>query len=234
VNKTALITGVSSGIGQALVTFYLDQGYNVIGLGRRDQARQDKRYLFLTIDFSDRESVIEILKTVVFPELDIVYLNAGVLGAIEDMSESSLEAIDEVMQVNVWANKLLLDRFIEQEIVVKEVIAISSGAAVNGSRGWGAYSLSKATLNMLIKLYARQMRKTHLTALAPGLVETPMLRSIITDVKDERFSSVEVLRQSEEEGKIRSPKAIVEHMDGLRDQLKEYESGSFLDVRSLS
>ena len=64
---------------------------------------------------------------------------------------------------------------------------------MNGSKGWGAYSLSKAGLNMLLKVYAKEMPETHFTALAPGIIDTPMVQHIIKNVNDEIYPSVSTL-----------------------------------------
>jgi len=160
--------------------------------------------------------------------LELVILNAGVLGKLKDMRETSLWEMEEVMRVNLWANKVILDSLHELGVKVKRLIAISSGAARNCNRGWNAYSLSKASLNCLIKLYSHEFPDTHMIALAPGLVLTPMLEEVMRE-DEEKFPSV---------GRIkRSPKLLPRDaarfiFDNL-DLLGRYESGSFVDVREL-
>ena len=48
------------------------------------------------------------------------------------------------MELNVWANKELIDT-LALHAKVKQIVGISSGAAINGSKGWGSYSLSKSS-----------------------------------------------------------------------------------------
>ncbi len=110
-------------------------------------------------------------------ELDLAILNAGIIGELKDMSDTSLSEIKAVMDLNVWANKVILDHL--KRRTIKQIVAMSSGASVSGARGWNAYALSKAALNMLIRLYAQEMPNTHLTALAPGLIDTPMMEHIV-------------------------------------------------------
>jgi len=134
----------------------------------------------------------------------------------------------------MWANKTILDFFIDKKIEVKQVIAISSGASVNGSLGWNGYSLSKAALNMLIKLYAAEMKDTHLIALAPGLIKTEMLDSILQGDHDtERYSSVQSLRDSEQKGLVYSPASIVSKVMEVIPKLLKEPSGAFVDIRNL-
>src|SRR5690606_11341690 len=99
-------------------------------------------------------------------------LNAGVLGDIDLLQNTGLEAIKQVFEINVWVNKVLIEELFKSGFGVRQVIAISSGASVNGSLGWGAYSLSKSTLNMLIQLYSFEYSETHFSAIAPGLIQT--------------------------------------------------------------
>lgn len=230
------ITGSSSGLGYALVERYLERAESCYGLSRRVPENAG-RYRFLSCDISDFNQLRQSLETlfVDVKKVDLVYLNAGILGRIQDMSACSMEELKEQMETNLWANKVILDYFIHHGIKVGQVVAISSGASVNGSLGWNGYSLSKAALNMMMKLYAREMPETHLCALAPGLVGTPMLDAIIDGDHDtQRYTSVQTLRSAKESGTVLSPSEAAAAIDGVLDTLKTCESGSFLDIRSLS
>ena len=83
------------------------------------------------------------------------------------------------MKINVWSNKVICDWLLKSIPEIYQIVFMSSGAAVNGNRGWGSYSLSKATLNMLAKLYAAEAKQTHFSALAPGLVDTAIARLFV-------------------------------------------------------
>ena len=89
------------------------------------------------------------------------------LGSLGDMSEAQLDDLKRVMDVNVWSNKTVLDALFARAFPVKQVVTISSGAAVNGNRGWRGYSISKAALNMLTRLYAAENPDTHFCARWP-------------------------------------------------------------------
>ncbi len=230
--KNVFITGIGSGLGKALAKLYLDKGYTVYALSRHlPEELKTKNMKFKKCDLSVLENVKccvrELLNGV--KEIEIAILNAGILGDIKDMYETSLKELEEVMDVNVWANKLILDSFIDLKINVKQIVAISSGAAVNCNRGWSGYSISKAALNCLIKLYSREMEKTHLTALAPGLVLTPMLLYILENVDENKFPSVKRLKASPK----RTPEEAAKLLYETFPKLFEYESGSFLDVRKM-
>lgn len=227
------ITGSSSGLGEAFAEYFKDE--KVYGLGRTE--REDSVYDYAQVDISDFDALQAKLKElfVDVKKLDLIILNAGVLGRIQDTSACDIKELQKEMDINMWSNKIILDFFIKEQIEVTQVIAISSGASVNGSLGWNGYSLSKAALNMLIKLYAAEMKSTHLTALAPGLVKTKMLDSILEGDHDtQRYTSVQSLRQSEKDGVVYSPKDVVVKIVNLLDALKSKPSGSFIDIRDVS
>jgi NAD(P)-dependent dehydrogenase (short-subunit alcohol dehydrogenase family) len=100
---------------------------------------------------------------------------------------------------------------------------------VNGSKGWGAYSLSKSALNMLLNVYAKELPEIHFTSLAPGVIDTPMVQQIIHYVDDTEFPSAKRLK----EGSIQTPKEAARLLVSTFDTLLNYESGSFLDVRTM-
>ncbi|WP_457596317.1 SDR family NAD(P)-dependent oxidoreductase [Hydrogenimonas sp.] len=230
--KKALVTGVSSGIGRALTELLLQKGWKVYGLARcSNPPFKHEGLRYISLDLAATERITPALEGLLAGEnrLDLVVLNAGVLGEIREMVETPLYAIEAVMRVNVWANKVILDTLTARGIAMEQVVGISSGAAVNGSKGWGAYSLSKASLNMLLKLYARELEKTHVNAIAPGVVDTPMVRHITEKVDAERFPSAARLKS----GPILPPQKAVERLFAAIEKAKSYESGSFLDVRSM-
>jgi len=132
------------------------------------------------------------------------------------------------MELNVWANKELID-VLNSHATVKQVVGISSGAAVNGSKGWGAYSLSKSSLNMLLKVYAKELPDVHFAALAPGIIKTHMTDIIIDKVDDQKFPSAKKLKESH----IQTPQEAAINLLYVIPKLLDHESGSFVDVREM-
>jgi len=132
------------------------------------------------------------------------------------------------MELNVWANKGVIDTLMRTTLT-EQIVGISSGAAVNGSKGWGAYSVSKAALNMLLKVYAKEHPNTHFTALAPGVIDTPMVRHILEEVDEHTYPSVARLKR----GEIQTPQAAAKRLYETFPKLLAYESGSFVDVRNM-
>ena len=226
-----LITGVSSGLGEALAKAYLDKGDTVYAIGKTIPHMLDKNphFFFFPYDLSDTFLIQSTLKEFLqHRSFDIVILNAGLLGEIQPLYQTDLADLKDVMEVNVWANKELIDT-LHANAQVKQIVGISSGAAVNGSEGWGAYSISKASLNMLLKVYAKELPEIHFTALAPGVINTPMVQHIIENVDDALYPSAKRLKQAE----IREPQKAAKLLIDTFPKLFAYESGSFLDVRTM-
>ena len=230
--KNILITGVSSGLGLALAEEYLSQGDAVYAVGKTLPKHLDSNphFFFFPYDLSETFMIRDTLSTFFANHsFDIVILNAGVLGEIQTLDETVLTDIKDVMEINVWANKELIDTLAQSAQYVSQVIGISSGAAVNGSKGWGAYSLSKSGLNMLLNLYSKELPEIHFTALAPGIIDTPMVQHIMNSVNEESFPSAKQLK----EGDIQTPQFAAKRLIHLFPKLLEYASGSFLDVRTM-
>lgn len=229
------VTGSTRGLGAAFVNHFMHSDATVYGIGR--SALANTGYHYRQVDVADFDALQKELATLFenTGAIDLLILNAGVLGHIRDTSQCSMQQLKYEMDVNMWANKVILDFFIHNAIPVRQVIAISSGASINGSLGWNGYSLSKAALNMLIKLYAAEMTDTHLCALAPGLVKTKMLNGILHGNHDTtRYTSVQTLRESEDAGIVLPPETVVEKIMEAMPKILKSTSGAFLDIRNLT
>lgn len=229
--KNILITGVSSGLGEALVRHYLAKGFCVYGTGRHKPQIEDANFHFHPCDLSKTGQIQATLTPFLegIGTLDTVILNAGMLGEVVDAYEMPLNKFKEVFELNVWANKEIFDLLHTQNLAPYTLLAISSGAAKNGSKGWAAYSVSKAGLNMLVKSYAHYFPGTKMIALAPGVIKTPMVEYIINDVDEQNFPSATRLK----EGYIQSPKEAAKHIYNFTLEADAFESGSFVDIRQL-
>ena len=125
------------------------------------------------------------LAGIIATKADCPNCDVGGLGALV-LWELAVDEMKRVMEINVWANKTVLDWLHNSAVRVDQVVMISSGAAVLGNRGWGGYALSKAALNMLARLYAHEFPQTHLCALAPGIIDTAMMDYLCEQAGDHR------------------------------------------------
>jgi NAD(P)-dependent dehydrogenase (short-subunit alcohol dehydrogenase family) len=229
--RKVFITGVSSGLGEALTEACMARGDAVYAVGRHDNPRfaNQAGYYFYPLDLNDLELIPENLKEFIrHHQFDLAILNAGVLGEIRELSEFPLRKARAILDLNLWANKQVIDT-LDLHVRPRQVVAVSSGAAVNGSKGWGPYSISKAALNMMIKVYAAEKPWTHFSALAPGVVMTPLLKRILERTDPLVFPSVQRIK----EGPILTPELAAQRFLDACDKALRYPSGSFLDVRTI-
>lgn len=227
--KNILITGCSSGLGLALTNYYLQKGFKVYGISRNKPEIQNINFTHISFDLSQiseiKTSLITIFKEI--KNLDLVFLNAGMLGKIKILKELKIEEMQEVYSLNVYANKELLD--ILMQIDVKNIFIISSGASKTGYKGWGSYSLSKAGVNMLVNLYSNEMPNTKIIALAPGVIKTQMTDYIRFELDENTFTSAKKLN----DGIIQTPDETAIKIDAFINIIDEFETGSYVDVRQI-
>jgi len=231
--KTAFITGTSSGFGRGLAEYLSRQDWRVCGCSRRGCDLPDVRDRIC--DLTDYDSLPADLSALLsdIATLDLVVLNAGILGEISNLTEIPLEDLKQVMEVNLWANKAVMDWLHAWGRPIGQIVMISSGAAVLGNKGWGGYALSKAALNMLARLYAHEFTQTHITAVAPGIIDTAMMDHLCEDADAETFPALQRLRQARGTDAIPGPLAAAERLISILPRLKDWPSGSFVDIREI-
>ncbi|MEW8551246.1 MAG: SDR family NAD(P)-dependent oxidoreductase, partial [Candidatus Thiodiazotropha endolucinida] len=160
-------------------------------------------------------------------------LNAGILGEIKHISKTSLDELQQIMEINLWPNKIILDWLLQSHIKVDQILLLSSGAAILGNKGWGGYALSKCALNMLGRLYAHEFPATHIASIAPGLIESDMMDYLCTQADSEEYPALQRLRQARRDGAVLSPLQGAERILETLSRLKEFESGSYIDLRQI-
>ncbi|MFC1853650.1 SDR family NAD(P)-dependent oxidoreductase [candidate division CSSED10-310 bacterium] len=232
-----LITGIHTGLGYALAKQCLEAGQQVFGISRQqpEDLAENPLLQFTALNLRHFEEIPHALNMLLhdIEELDLVLLNAGVLGEIKDLKDTSLADLKAVMDINVWANKVLIDDLFRQHKKIKQVVAISSGAAFNGSGGWGAYSISKSALNLLIRVYAHEHPQTHFTSLAPGIIDTDMIKYIFSQPTDPRYPANTRINEALLEARIKTPHSAAAKLLKHIPDLVNHISGSFIDIRKL-
>jgi NAD(P)-dependent dehydrogenase (short-subunit alcohol dehydrogenase family) len=184
-NKTAIVTGATSGIGRATALLFADGGVNVAAVGR-NQAELDKleaeaaglpgNIFTIRADVAN-ESGVDFIVHEAFAEfgsIDILVNAAGILtsGNIEDTSP---EAWDHMMNVNTRAVFLLMQKCAPYLIRSKgNIVNVSS---VTGTRAFPnvlAYCVSKAALDQLTRCAALELapKGVRVNAVNPGVIVT--------------------------------------------------------------
>ena len=220
-----LITGVSSGLGYELAKKFIARGHKVYGTSRR---KTNLNINHLQCDFNNLEELAinfhNFIKNVL--EFDIVILNAGMLGEINKISDLSVNQFNEIFNVNVLANKIILDRLLLNKINLKQIIGISSGAALKSYYGWSLYCCSKAAFKQLLSTYAQEYPNIQFTSLAPGIIKTDM-QNYINSLDKNNFPSVEKFQQMFDS--MDTANTVAEKLINNLFNLKE----DYLDLRNI-
>jgi len=194
-NQRALITGASRGLGAEIAAVFADAGADLVITGRDPAGLEATR---LVIENKGRRclSVEADLRTVEGPRIagqkalqflgtvDILVNNAGVV-FVDSLLETSLEHWEETQNVNLRAPLLLAQTVVPKMIEQRrgKVINLSSLAGVLAPEGHGAYSASKAGLNLLTQAMAAEWGRFNIqaNAVAPTVILTAMGRQVWGD-----------------------------------------------------
>ena len=182
--KAALVTGGTTGIGFAICQAFLREGARVALTGRNEELGRDaERSLgpgatFLVADAADSDQIRASVRdsTSALGGLDVLVNNAGV-GVLASLLDTPLEDYERVMDVNVRGYLLYAQEcFPHLEARGGSMIHISSDAAVLGEVEIGAYSVSKAAVNMLSNMLAIEgaRRGVRSNVICPGDTEPGM------------------------------------------------------------
>lgn len=188
-NRIALITGASRGLGAALAGFLARQRYDLVLTARasgpletvaRRLGNAGGRVAAVAGDVADpghRQRLVE--TAAALGGLDLLVNNASTLGPapLPPLSELPLIALEDIFGVNVAAPLGLVQLalpLLERRNGL--VVNISSDAAVGGYPGWGGYGASKAALDLVSLTLANELgdRGVSVVAVDPGDMRTGM------------------------------------------------------------
>ncbi len=187
--RLALITGASRGIGRAVAKRFAEEGAELILIARTQGALEELdddvkslggSAVLVPMDMTDFEAIDRMGGAISerFGKLDILIGNAGDLGTLSPMGHIKAKAWDKVMAVNLTANWRLLRSFdpLLRRSDAGRAIFVSSTVGHSPRAYWGAYAVSKAGLEMMVKTYADELGKTNIKAnlINPGATRTAM------------------------------------------------------------
>lgn len=197
--RVALITGAGSGIGRAISLALAQEGYFLALVGRRadalaqtlDAARdgRDARDtgMLIPADVSDPARASAAVHRCIDEAgvLDVLVCNAG-LGTLAPIAQTSMDLVEQTMRINALAPAAMVlaawPAFTAQHAAGRAsacVVHISSMACIDPFPGFFAYASSKAAMSMQAASIAKEGGAIGVRAfaLAPGAVETSMLRA---------------------------------------------------------
>ena len=177
--KAVLITGASSGIGEAVARHYADNNFKVYACGRNQQ-KLDKLTEYhpnitaLVFDLADKQAIFSALDKSV--KLDQVILNAGTCEYIDSAKQFDGDLFARVINTNLISVGYCLQAWLPQIIEGGQIGLMSSSAAYLPLTRAEAYGASKAGMTYLAKTLSIDLAqdKIGVSTIHPGFVETPL------------------------------------------------------------
>lgn len=184
--RVVLVTGSSSGIGEAVARRFASLGASVVvnsstsveaGAAVADSLATES--LYVRADISDQDDAHRLIDTTVdhFGRLDILVNNAGWTTVVPhgDLDALTDDIFRKTFDVNVFGTWWLTKHAIPhlREVEDGNIVNITSVAGVRPIGSSIAYSMSKAALNQMTLLLAKSYGPIRVNAVAPGLVATP-------------------------------------------------------------
>lgn len=200
---TALITGATSGIGEAAARAFVEAGWHVIGTGRRADrlaalsAELGERFHAAEFDVRDeaaRDAALDALPEA-FREIDLLVNNAGLALGLEPAHKANLSNWKTMIDTNITALVSITHKLLPALVGRKgAIINISSVAATYPYPGGNVYAASKAFVRQLSLDLRADLHGTgvRVTSIEPGMAETEftLVRTGSQEASDKLYGGV--------------------------------------------
>jgi benzil reductase ((S)-benzoin forming) len=241
--KTAIVTGVSRGLGEALARTLLAGGFAVTGVGRASAAALTApHYRFVVCDLADTINIDAAL-TPAFraiadarPEFLCLINNAATAGPVGTIGSLDGDALAASMAANLVAPIAIANLFCRMFVdpaQARRIINVSSGAADSPLPGGGPYSIAKAGLEMLTRQLAVEHDAERFRAITvrPGVIDTDMQTFMRSQTK-ETLPSIDLFKGFHREHRLVAPETVAgKIVDKL--VLSDVEQGRTYNYREL-
>lgn len=215
--KTALITGGGRGIGRATALLVAARGAGVVVTARgRDQIAATVQDIqaaggearAIPADVSSDSDVRRLFAEA--GRIDVLINNAGIIEPIAPVASAPPGAWQRDIEINLYGVFLTCHYALPAMLDAGwgRIINVSSGAARGTTVGWSAYSASKAGVESLTGVLAREVgaRGVHVNAVRPGIVDTEMQVEIrASSEEDFGAENLARFRGYKERGQLRAP-----------------------------
>lgn len=237
-NKTALITGASRGIGEAIALKFAEHGANVaftyLSSEERAKSLEEKLAAFgikakaYKSDAGDYPAAETLAADVVkeFGAIDICVNNAGI-SRDNLLLRLTPEQWDDVMQANLKSVYNLTRQVIKPMMKARKgsIINLSSIVGMKGNAGQSAYAASKAGIIGFTKSIAQELgsRNIRCNAIAPGFIETDMTHYLKDGGAEKWFEKIPLAR-------FGKPEEIADVALFLACDMSSYVSGQVISA----
>ena len=208
-NKVALITGASRGIGKQIAITFAEQGYDIavnykgdteeVKLLEKEITAKNVNFIALKGDVSVFEETEQLVKTVMdkYGRIDVLVNNAGITKDTLLMRMKK-EDFESVIDVNLVGTFNVTKNVIPHMMKARSgrIINIASVVGIAGNAGQTNYSASKAGIIGFTKSLAKEVasRNILVNAVAPGFIQTDMTNVLKDEIKEEISKSIPLKR----------------------------------------
>lgn len=237
-DKVAMITGATRGIGKQIALTLANEGYNIVLNYRteNDELKQlkneieNKKVKCLTVqgDVTNFEDCKQMIESAIkeFGKVDVLVNNAGIT---KDMLLARMKEEDfkQVIDVNLVGTFNMTKNIISYMMKARNgrIINISSVVGIAGNAGQTNYSASKAGIIGFTKSLAKEVasRNILVNAVAPGFIETNMTDVLKQEVKDEIAKNIPLKRMG-------TPQDVANVVKFLASEDSSYITGQVISV----
>ena len=237
-DKVAMITGATRGIGKQIALTLANESYNIVLNYRteNDELKQLKneiesknvKCLAVQGDVTNFEDCKQMIESVIkeFGKIDVLVNNAGIT---KDMLLARMKEEDfkQVIDVNLVGTFNMTKNVISYMMKARngKIINISSVVGIEGNAGQTNYSASKAGIIGFTKSLAKEVasRNILVNAVAPGFIETNMTDVLKQEVKDEIAKNIPLKRMG-------TPQDVANVVKFLASEDSSYITGQVISV----
>jgi NAD(P)-dependent dehydrogenase (short-subunit alcohol dehydrogenase family) len=198
-SEVAVVTGAASGIGAAAAELLIADGVRVVAVdvdedglkGLVDRSNDPDLLEIIVTDLSTTDGVEAVAQFIEahHGSANMLHNNAGIIGEVGPLLESTVENFDRVMSVNARSAYLVLREMARLAVGAGRpmtVVNTSSTSALKSSRGLATYAMTKAAIVGLTRTAALELgdRGIRVNAIAPGRTDTPLAATLEARVAD--------------------------------------------------
>lgn len=238
--KNAVITGTVQGIGRATLEYFASNGANVwaCALSKSEEFEDYCKELSMSnnvwvkpvyFDLTKQEEIKSAVKTIMSDKQPVDAL-INVAGMTKDaiFHMVSIEDMRKVFEINFFSQMLFaqsITKLMLRNHTQSSVVFVSSISAIDGNVGQLSYSASKAALIGAMKTLSKELasKGIRVNAIAPGVIDTDMNKTVPQNVLDEKIKMADLHR-------LGRPQEVASVLAFLASDLSKHITGQLIRI----